>query len=51
MAKHGRPYVPCIIEYDCSNLVEKLDYNAVLKVVKDYSMGKLFEYNLNYFIS
>ncbi len=47
----GGPYVPCIIEYDCGNPIEKLDYNAVLKVVKDYSKGKIFDYDVDYFES
>ena len=47
----GGPYVPCIIEYDCSNPIEKLDYNAVLKVVDDYSKGKVFDYDVDYFES
>lgn len=47
----GGPYAPCIIEYDCSNSIEKLDYNAVLKVVDDYSKGKTFDYDVDYFES
>lgn len=47
----GGPYVPCIIEYDCGNPVENLDYNAVLKVVDDYSKGKVFDYDVDYFES
>lgn len=47
----GGPYVPCIIEYDCGNPIEKLDYNAVLKVVDDYSKGKIFDYDVDYFES
>ncbi len=47
----GGPYVPCIIEYDCGNPIEKLDYNAVLKVVEDYSKGKIFDYDVDYFES
>lgn len=49
--KFGGPYVPCIIEYDCGNPVEELDYNAVLKVVDDYSKGKIFDYDVDYFES
>lgn len=47
----GGPYVPCIIEYDCSNPVEELDYDAVLKVVDDYSKGIVFDYDVEYFES
>lgn len=46
---HGGPYVPCIIDYDCKNPVDDLDYNAVLKVVEDYSKGNIFDYDLDYF--
>lgn len=45
---YGEPYAPCIIEYDCSNPVSILDYTAVLKVVDDYSNGKVFEYDIDY---
>lgn len=48
---YGGPYVPCIIDYDCSNPIERLDYNAVLKVVDDYSNGKIFDYDIDYFES
>ena len=41
--KFGGPYVPCIIEYDCGNPIEELNYNAVLKVVDDYSKGRIFD--------
>ena len=40
--QYGGPYVPCIIEYDCNNLIDDLNYDAVLKVVDDYSKGKNF---------
>lgn len=43
--QYGGPYAPCIIEYDCSNPVNELDYDAVLKVVDDYGKGKVFEYD------
>lgn len=49
--ENGGPYVPCIIEYDCLNPIEKLDYNAVLKVVDDYAKGKIFDYDIPYFAS
>ncbi len=47
----GVPYVPCIIEHDCKNPIEKLDYNAVLKFVDDYSKGIIFDYDVDYFES
>jgi len=25
---YGGPFVPCIIDYDCNNSLEELDYNA-----------------------
>lgn len=43
--QYGGPYAPCIIEYDCSNPVNELDYDAVLKVVDDYGKGNVFEYD------
>lgn len=49
--KYGGPYVPCIVEFDCGNPVDELDYDAVLKVVDDYSKGKLFGYDIDYFES
>lgn len=49
--QHGGPYVPCIVEYDCSHSVEELDYEAVLKVVNDYRNGKIFDYDVDYFES
>lgn len=48
---YGGPYVPCIIEYDCNNPVEELNYDAVLKVVEDYSRGEIFDYDIDYFES
>lgn len=47
--EHGGPYVPCIIDYDCGNPVDELDYDAVLKVVDDYSKGNVFDYDVDYF--
>lgn len=47
----GGPYVPCIIDYDCSNSIENLDYDSMLKVVDDYSKGNLFDYDVDYFES
>lgn len=44
----GGDYAPCIIEYDCSNPVEELDYAAILKVVDDYSKGKVFDYDKDF---
>lgn len=49
--EYGGPYVPCIIDYDCNNPIEKLDYDAVLKVVDDYSKGNIFDYDGDYFES
>lgn len=49
--EHGGPYVPCIIDYDCNNPIEELDYDAVLKVVNDYRNGNVFDYDVDYFES
>lgn len=49
--QYGGPYVPCIIDYDCNNSVEELDYDAVLNVVNNYSNGKIFDYDIDYFES
>ncbi len=49
--EYGGPYVPCIIDYDCKNPIEELDYNAVLKVVEDYKNGNVFDYDEDYFES
>ena len=38
--EYGGPYVPCIVDYD-----------AVLKVVDDYSKGNVFDYDVDYFES
>ena len=46
--ENGGPYVPCIIDYDCSNPIEELDYDAVLKVVDDYNKGNVFDYDGDY---
>lgn len=48
---YGGPYVPCIIEYDCSNPIDELNYNDVLEVVKNYGNGKVFDYDIDYFES
>lgn len=50
-AEYGGAYVPCIIDYDCNHLEEGLDYNATLKVINDYSKGKIFDYDVDYFKS
>lgn len=47
----GGPFAPCIIEYDCGNRVEELNYDAVLNVVEDYGKGNLFDYDVNNFES
>lgn len=49
--QYGGPYVPCIVEYDCGNPIDKLDYNATVKVVNDYSNGDIFDYDVDYFES
>lgn len=49
--QYGGPYVPCIIEYDCGNPVEELDYDAVLDVVSNYSNGEIYDYDIDYFES
>ena len=49
--QYGEPYVPCIIEHDCNNSINNLNYDAVLKVVDDYSKGNIFDYDINYFES
>lgn len=49
--EYGGPYVPSIIDHDCSNSIEELDYDAVLKVVDDYSKGNVFDYDVDYFES
>ena len=45
------PYVPCIIDYDCNQKIEELDYNATLKVIEDYHKGNIFDYDKDYFES
>lgn len=50
-SSYGGPYVPCIIDYDCNHPLEELDYNQTLKVVTDYSKGKIFDYDIDYFKS
>ena len=49
--QYGGPYVPCIIEYDCNNSINDLNFDATLKVVEDYSKGKIFDYDIDYFES
>ena len=49
--EYGGPYVPCIIDYDCQNPVETLNYDAVLEVVDNYSNGKIYDYDVDYFES
>ena len=49
--EYGGPYVPCIVDYDCNNPIEELDYNGVIKVVNDYSNGNIFDYDIDYFES
>ena len=49
--EYGGPYVPCIIDYDCNNQIDKLDYDAVLKVVDEYSKGNVYDYDVDYFES
>ena len=48
---YGGPYAPCIIEYDCNNTIDELNYNAVIDVVNNYGNGKLYDYDLDYFTS
>ena len=49
--KVGGPYVPCIVEFDCGNPIENLNYESLLKVVNDYSDGAIFDYDKDYFES
>ena len=49
--EYGGPYVPCIIDYDCQNPVDELNYDAVLEVVDNYSNGKIYDYDVDYFES
>ena len=49
--QYGGPYVPCIIEKDCENSVDELDYDAVLQVVDDYSHGRISDDDVDYFES
>lgn len=46
--EYGGSYVPCIVEYDCSNPVDELDYDAVLEVVDNYGKGKVFDYDVDF---
>ncbi len=48
---YGGPYVPCIIDYDCNHPVDELDYDAVLKMVDDYSRGEIYDDDVDYFES
>lgn len=45
------PYVPCIVDYDCNNRIEEMNFDNTLKVVEDYSNGKIFDYDIDYFES
>lgn len=47
----GGPYVPCIVEYNCTNPLNTLSYNSLLDVVDNYRNGKIFDYDENYFKS
>lgn len=47
----GGAYVPCIIDYDCNHPLEELNYEQTLKVITDYSNGKIFDYDIDYFKS
>lgn len=49
--KYDGPYVPCIVNYDCSRPLDDLDYDAVLEVVQNYSVGKVFDYDIDHFDS
>lgn len=49
--RYGGPYVPCIVEYDCGNPVDELDYDVDSKVVDYYSKGNVFDYDVDYFES
>lgn len=49
--EYGGPFEPCLIEYDCNNPIDSLDYDAVVEVADNYSNGKIFEYDLDYFTS
>lgn len=47
--QYGGPFVPCIIDYDCKNSIEALDYSDTMKVIKNYSIGSIFDYDQDYF--
>lgn len=47
--EYGGPYVPCIIDYDCNCPIEKLNYNATIEFVENYSKGKLCDDDVDYF--
>lgn len=49
--QYGGPFVPCIIDYDCKNSIEDLEYAATIKVIEDYSIGRIFDYDEDYFES
>lgn len=36
------------MEYDCSNPVNELDYDAVLEVVDNYGKGRVFNYDVDF---
>lgn len=47
----GGPFVPSIVDFDCKNSLESLDYDALLKKVEDYSNGIISEDDKDYFES
>lgn len=47
--QYGKYYGLGIIEYDCSNPITELDYDAFLKTISDYSNGKIYYYDEDYF--
>ena len=49
--QYGGPYVPCIIDYDCKNPIDKLNYKDTLRVIENYSKGIIFDYDVDYFES
>lgn len=49
--KYGEPFEPCIINYDCNNSIDKINYDAVIDVANNYSNGKIYDYDIDYFKS
>lgn len=43
--ENGNDLKPCIIEYDCSNSIDELNYDSTMKVADDYSKGLVFDYD------